>query len=49
MTCRIDKDKLTPNTLGYLTVNEVKTKTYKSLNLQTLSELRINKNIYKIN
>jgi hypothetical protein len=49
MTCRIDKDKLTPNNLGYLTVNEVKTKTYKSLNLQTLSELRINKNVYKIN
>lgn len=50
MTCKIDKNKLNPSHLGYLTVFDVKdNNTPKSLNLQTLSELKTNKTFYKVN
>jgi hypothetical protein len=48
MRCKIDKDHLKPSTFGYLTVVDVAEGTPKSLNLQTLSEVRVNKTTYKV-
>ena len=49
MTCRIDKNDLTPTSLGYLRVIDTQELgVVKNLNLQTLSEIRTNNTIYKI-
>ena len=49
MTCRIDKNDLTPTALGYLRVIDTQELgVVKNLNLQTLSEIRTNNTIYKI-
>ena len=48
MTCRIDKNDLTPTALGYLRVIDTVENVVKNLNLQTLSEIRTNNTIYKI-
>jgi 2',3'-cyclic-nucleotide 2'-phosphodiesterase (5'-nucleotidase family) len=47
MTCKLEQEAK-PSKLGYLTVVDVKESTPKSLNLQTLSEIRMNKVIYVV-
>lgn len=48
MKCRIEKHNTKPTNFGYLLVLDVEDNTPKSLNLQTVSELRMNKNVYKV-
>jgi len=47
MKCKVENE-VKPTPLGYLTVVDVKEATHKSLNLQTLSEIRMNKNVYLV-
>ena len=47
MKCKIDKNT-EPSNLGYLTVNDVIDSSPKSLNLQTLSEVRMNKTFFHV-
>ena len=49
MKCKIEKHNTTPTPFGYLLVTDVINDTPKNLNLQTISELRMNKNVYKVN
>lgn len=47
MKCKIEKDTK-PTQLGYLNVTDVKENTIKSMNLQTLSEIRMDKKVYLV-
>ena len=48
MRCRLETQYATPTYLGYLKLIDVKNKTPKSVNLQTLSEIRINGSTYNV-
>lgn len=48
MKCKIEKHNTTPTPFGYLLVTDVENATNKNLNLQTISELRMNKTVYKV-
>lgn len=47
MRCKVQTGSL-PDSLGYLKVTDTVDSIQKSLNLQTISELRMNKNTYKV-